>query len=619
MDERTHFVDRFPFDWSLRESQELRDLLATSYFRPDPVIQMAAQADIELPSVQWHAPMTTVWHNLITAAHGQNKLRALLDQVEAGPDQAVAFRVRELLSRPVATGAAEPPADQDGAAREAGRETATQGTEPYGRGGTAPAVEARTPAARLPTLQAYRMPLNWYPDGDPCPIGDAYLADLGARLCLDRGPTTTVVAARTGTAWAEALTALEQGAIRHGSGSARDFPERVWLGVQADGVESGLRNRPVGTATPGLVVSWPVDASLVGRSAREVLDRIRAAAPDAPVVLSVEAEQAVDAIAAATRIGRELAAGRTGAPVEVFAHSRPGDPGDGVPVTALDTHTALNTHTDLDPHRLMATVAAQMRGRSLPVPPYPFDGVPLTDSADPTAVAAAVVAMLNRSAPWGLPDREAHAIGLVRDYAPRYFLSLLRHHAATRTGPAHWSSLFASAAVDDHVTVWLECAHTVGSPSRIPRTLRARATVEAVLLGLLRSGADTAQAWAATAADRCPAACEVAEFLAAGRPAAEFLPSATAEAAVAAARAGKYDLLTAVIEAPEGCAAWWAALGCRPLTERTVATLAALSVESRRIPGFTLDPRESDADFAELTDQMRLAMRPPLPVREATR
>lgn len=187
MDERTHFVDRFPFDWSLRESQELRDLLATSYFRPDPVIQMAAQADIELPSVQWHAPMTTVWHNLITAAHGQNKLRALLDQVEAGPDQAVAFRVRELLSRPVATGAAEPPADQDGAAREAGRETATQGTEPYGRGGTAPAVEARTPAARLPTLQAYRMPLNWYPDGDPCPIGDAYLADLGARLCLDRG------------------------------------------------------------------------------------------------------------------------------------------------------------------------------------------------------------------------------------------------------------------------------------------------------------------------------------------------------------------------------------------------------------------------------------------------
>ncbi|WP_328785416.1 serine protease [Streptomyces canus] len=110
--DRTHFVDRLPFDWSLPESQELRDLLAQSYFQPGPVIAMAGQAGIHLAAVNWQGPMTLVWHDLITTARRQDKLRDLLDQVEAGPDQAVALRLRELLlPRPV-LGASEPLSDQ---------------------------------------------------------------------------------------------------------------------------------------------------------------------------------------------------------------------------------------------------------------------------------------------------------------------------------------------------------------------------------------------------------------------------------------------------------------------------------------------------------------------------
>ncbi|MFJ8888135.1 effector-associated domain EAD1-containing protein [Streptomyces sp. NPDC102402] len=570
MDEAPHFVDRDPFDWRLPESQRLKQLLADSYFRLSPVVVMANQAGIDMPSVNWDGALSTVWHDLITKASQQGRLRVLLSQVEAGPDTAVARRLSELLE-------------------------------------SWSSPEVRTATAGPPSLRAYRLPVNWIPDGDPCPIGDAYLADLGAWLCLDRGPTTTVVAARSGTAWAEALTELEQGAIRHGAGAARDFPEREWLGVQADEAESALQNPSESTAIPGLVVHWSAETYPDGRSVREFLDRLRSAAPQTPVLLAVEAEQAIDAITASTRIGRELGTGRTGAPVEVLAHSRPGDSEGRAPLTAPEAGS------DPDPHRLMATVAAQMAGRSLPLPPHPFDGKPLADSDDPSAVAATVVEMLNRSAPWGPPDQEAHAIGLVRDYAPRYFLPLLRRHAAARTGPAHWSSLSAAAAVDDHITVWLERAHTVGPPSGVPRLLRRNTTVEAVLLGLLRTGADEADAWTTAASNRCPAAFEVAKFLASDRQAEEFLPTATAESAVAAARAGKHEWLTAAIRAPEASAAWWAALGRRPLTERTVATLAALSVESRRIAGFTSDQRENDAEFAELSDQMRRAMRPPLP------
>jgi len=476
----------------------------------------------------------------------------------------------------------------------------------------------QTPMGVPRSLRAYRVPPDWRPDGDPCPISDAYVADLGALLCLDRGPRTTVVAASPGTALAEALLAVEQGPVRRGSGSDRDFLERMWYRV--DDPDADLRWLSAGQEVPGLVLAWPVGiyshGSPAGRSAREICEQIRAAAPAASVVLLVEAHQTIDAIAAATRIGRELATTRFGEHVEVLTLVRPGDSNEPDP---LETSPALTVPPDTAAAALMATVAAQMHIRSLPAPPFPSAGAPLPASADPTLVADVVVTILNQHPLWGAPAQEAHAIGLIRDYAPLYFLPLVRRHAAARNGSVRWSSLAAAATIDDYVNVWFDAAPEVGAPQQVPRVLRDRTLIEAVLLGLLRGGAAGLDAWLDAAEGRCRAAWDVARFLAAGRPPGEFLPTADAAAAAAAARAGQHRLLNANIAAPEAATAWWAALGRRPVTEQSVRTLTALSEESRRVAGFTIHRHEPDVAFNELAHQLRTAMWPSLPAKELIR
>lgn len=90
-----HFLDALPFDWSRPESRELRDFLASTYFRVGPVVEFAAQAGVKPAAIAWDRPMHSVWHDLITKARNQNRLSALLEQV-AESDEAVAHRLREL-------------------------------------------------------------------------------------------------------------------------------------------------------------------------------------------------------------------------------------------------------------------------------------------------------------------------------------------------------------------------------------------------------------------------------------------------------------------------------------------------------------------------------------------
>ncbi|MEW2556153.1 trypsin-like peptidase domain-containing protein [Streptomyces zhihengii] len=106
-----HFLDRVPFDWSLPASRELRDLLCSVHYREGPVIALAQQAGISPATVHWGQPMAAVWHDLITTARNQDKLRALLDQVVHGPDTALAGRVGELLRAEPVVQAPAPPAD----------------------------------------------------------------------------------------------------------------------------------------------------------------------------------------------------------------------------------------------------------------------------------------------------------------------------------------------------------------------------------------------------------------------------------------------------------------------------------------------------------------------------
>ncbi|MGH8827479.1 MAG: trypsin-like peptidase domain-containing protein [Jiangellaceae bacterium] len=93
----THFLDTLPFDWTRPESRELRDLLANTYYKEAPVVELAQQAGISPATVAWNQPMTLVWHDLLEEARNQDKLRTLVQQLAAGPT-AVAGRVAELVS-----------------------------------------------------------------------------------------------------------------------------------------------------------------------------------------------------------------------------------------------------------------------------------------------------------------------------------------------------------------------------------------------------------------------------------------------------------------------------------------------------------------------------------------
>jgi len=463
----------------------------------------------------------------------------------------------------------------------------------------------------VPGIPAYRLPPQWRPDSGPCPVSDAYLADLGAWLCLDRGASTCVVAARSGTRLADALNLVEQGPIKHGLDLVPGFPERTWHSVPANVGEHELRSLQADRHVPGLVVSWPVGvytaSPRAGHPARAIYERIREALPGTPVVLLVQAEQAMDAIAAAAEIGRDLRSTRRGSPVDVLTQVRPGEPELSPPGPGPDGEPVLVAR------RLMASVTAQLRIRALPVPPYAADGAPLGADADPARVAAAVIEALELAAPWGPPASEAVALGLIRDYAPRYFLALVSQHAAHRTGPARWASLYAAAEFDDYVDAWFDAVAEVGAPAQVPRPLRDSRLMAAALLGLLRRGESSIGPWRDAARHRCDAAWRVAYQVDNGKVDASFFQDASAEVGLAAIRAAVGNPLHADLPAPEASAAWWAAVGRSPLTERTIARLSAMADQARRVAGFTADRAEPDPAIAELWGQMRMAMRPPLP------
>ncbi|MEU0074218.1 trypsin-like peptidase domain-containing protein [Streptomyces sp. NPDC006332] len=98
----THFLDRPHFEWDAPGALELRDLLASVYYRTAQIEQLALQAGISPAHFALEGTATTVWFDLIRVASNQGRLRALLQQISSGPDQAVAARLEELLAeRPV--------------------------------------------------------------------------------------------------------------------------------------------------------------------------------------------------------------------------------------------------------------------------------------------------------------------------------------------------------------------------------------------------------------------------------------------------------------------------------------------------------------------------------------
>ncbi|MCF3962589.1 trypsin-like peptidase domain-containing protein [Streptomyces fuscigenes] len=104
----THFLDRFPFDWTDPAARELLGFLAETYHQKAPVLRLAAQAGVRLGEINWDQPMGQAWFDLLTQARREDRLRALLEQIITGTDTAAATRVAELTADAPVTEAPAP-------------------------------------------------------------------------------------------------------------------------------------------------------------------------------------------------------------------------------------------------------------------------------------------------------------------------------------------------------------------------------------------------------------------------------------------------------------------------------------------------------------------------------
>ncbi|MEJ2887991.1 toll/interleukin-1 receptor domain-containing protein [Actinomycetospora aeridis] len=499
-------------------------------------------------------------------------------------------------------------------AEEQAREALLHGIDDAPRsviGSPFPGGPARRPATEelVSALRVHRVPPGVRGGSELELLGDAFVGDLGAWLGLDRGPSTTVVAADRGASPTAALTAVED--------VIGDDPLGARLGVRT-WHEVGLDRlgRLPGAEPLGVVVTWDLDTTRSGHrdltSVRRGLDHVRRSHPDAAIVLVARSADAGRAVTTAAATGRALAARHPG--LEVVATTRPG---------AAQDHGGDSAGAGAAATRLMSVVAAHRRELSLPAPPFPHDADPFPPDTDPEEVASAVVAELDAADGvdplWGPPAREAEALALVRNHAGVFFPAVTRHHAAERRAPNHWASLLAAAPFDADVDLWWDWAPTVDG-SDVPRALRTNPRlVEAAVLAMLRRGEDVT-AWSALARNRIGSTWRLAEHLAGTRSGdrastaadAAFLQYGDAGVGAAAVRAHADEVLAVTPPAPEASAAWWAVLGREPLSPDRLAVVSGLAPATRRIVGFVEAGTAPDPAFEELAYDLRLAWRPPL-------
>ena len=94
----THFLDSLPFDWTDPGAQELRDLLAGTFFRVDQVVLILQQAGIAPAAIALERPVYQVWHSVIEQARNEDRLRQLLAEAAQLGGEAVALRLKELTA-----------------------------------------------------------------------------------------------------------------------------------------------------------------------------------------------------------------------------------------------------------------------------------------------------------------------------------------------------------------------------------------------------------------------------------------------------------------------------------------------------------------------------------------
>src|SRR5262249_3788972 len=80
-----HFLEDVPFDHGRPESRELRDLLVSNIYREQDVRALLSRAEIPAYIVNFQQAALYVWQEVLSEARNYDRLRPLLQAIEADP------------------------------------------------------------------------------------------------------------------------------------------------------------------------------------------------------------------------------------------------------------------------------------------------------------------------------------------------------------------------------------------------------------------------------------------------------------------------------------------------------------------------------------------------------
>ncbi|AFM17725.1 V8-like Glu-specific endopeptidase [Mycolicibacterium chubuense NBB4] len=107
----THFLDEVPFDFSDPVAQQLRNLLATSYFRESEIIDFVQVAGLDPSRIAWGQTARAMWADTLRRGSMEGKNRALVEVISNSGDAAVAATLQDMLGPSPAAPAPAPEPD----------------------------------------------------------------------------------------------------------------------------------------------------------------------------------------------------------------------------------------------------------------------------------------------------------------------------------------------------------------------------------------------------------------------------------------------------------------------------------------------------------------------------
>ncbi|MEU2234496.1 CHAT domain-containing protein [Streptomyces vietnamensis] len=465
--------------------------------------------------------------------------------------------------------------------------------------------------ARLAPV-AHRMPVT----DEPAPglPDERHRVQLDVRWCLTERPVRDVLADPGADDLVTVLTEAERNLLR--ARAAKGLPHegrrRWYVHDVRDGrlpaTETALR----GAVAPaygkadgedhrgvGLVLRWPAGEEPGAGFAGE-LDRLDGFGWDLrAVVVQVHGKHPAEVQETAEHLARTLGHG------EYLLRSRTPDGETGGPPRRRRPAVPL-------PFGASSAVARRCASELLDAARAVAD--PSRPEPAPGVDARAVVEELNSGAVWGVPSEERQVLAAVRLWWPALYASLLEACASGRTGPGRAVSLRLAADRDEDLDRWLRAAGgVVPAPSEFSPLDRPTPFVDAVVLGLVRTGLRDAEPFGDWLAEASEAVGEAVELLDLGPSPVDGSGLESAEVAVALDRAGALAGARLPVLDPGGRRPGsWALLARRPLTEEIAAWLYGFAEGQRRALGIAPGAQRFDLLLEDELAGFREALAPPL-------